>query len=203
MKILMPLLPNNLDPLQRAVLVVALLNLGYFFVEYGVGNRIASVSLFADSIDFLEDATINLLILLALGWSIRKRAMVGMLMAALLLVPGITTAWIAWQKLQAPVAPDAMLLSLTGAGALFINVTCALLLARFSAEKSSLTKAAFFSARNDAIANVAIIAAGLLTAYTLSYWPDLLVGIGIFLINLDAAYEVYEAAQHEGKSYTC
>lgn len=189
--------------LQRAVAIVALLNLGYFFVEYGIGNRIGSVSLFADSIDFLEDATVNLLILIALGWSARKRTMVGMFMAALLLMPGITTLWLVWQKMQAPVAPDAMLLSITGGGALFVNVTCALLLARFRTEQSSLTKAAFFSARNDAIANVAIIGAGLLTAYTLSHWPDLVVGVAIFLINLDAAREVYEAAQNEGKSHCC
>lgn len=187
--------------LQRAVIIVATLNLLYFFIEYGVAHRIGSVSLFADSIDFLEDATVNLLILVALGWSARKRAMVGMLMAALLLMPGITTLWLAWQKLQAPIAPDAWLLGLTGSGALVINVSCALLLARFRNENSSLTKAAFFSARNDAIANVAIVIAGFLTAYSLSHWPDLIVGIGIFLINLDAAFEVYETAQNEGKSH--
>jgi Co/Zn/Cd efflux system component len=42
-----------------------------------------------------------------------------------------------------------------------------------------LTRAAFLSARNDAIANVAIIAAGFATAYLWhSAWPDLIVGAG-------------------------
>jgi Co/Zn/Cd efflux system component len=45
---------------------------------------IGSVSLFADSIDFLEDTAINLLILLALGWSAHKRSVVGMVLAAIL-----------------------------------------------------------------------------------------------------------------------
>jgi Co/Zn/Cd efflux system component len=62
---------QSTDPpaLYRAVKLVALLNLGYFTVEFGVARAIGSVSLFADSIDFLEDATVNGLILIALGWS--------------------------------------------------------------------------------------------------------------------------------------
>jgi Co/Zn/Cd efflux system component len=63
-----------------------------------------------------------------------------------------------------------------------------------------LTKAAFLSARNDALANIAIVAAGLLTAYTLSAWPDLIVGLGIAAMNADAAREVWEAAREEHKT---
>jgi len=44
---------------------------------------------------------------------------------------------------------------------------------------------------------VAIIGAALVTASTLSHWPDLVVVIGILLINLDAAREVYEEARKE------
>lgn len=64
--------------LRRAVTTVALANLGYFGVEFAVALSIGSVSLFADSVDFLEDASVNLLILMALGWSARSRARVGM-----------------------------------------------------------------------------------------------------------------------------
>lgn len=55
--------------LRRVVLLVALLNLAYFGLEFGVALAIGSVSLLADSIDFLEDTSVNLLILVALGWS--------------------------------------------------------------------------------------------------------------------------------------
>src|SRR3546814_4129606 len=64
--------------LRRVVGTVALLNLAYFGVEFAVALRIGSVSLFADSVDFLEDASVNLLILLALGWTVRSRARPGM-----------------------------------------------------------------------------------------------------------------------------
>lgn len=183
--------------LRRTVQTVALLNLGYFGVEFTVAAAIGSVALFADSVDFLEDAAVNGLILLALGWSADRRSKVGMALALILLVPGLATLWTAWQKFLAPAPPAPLPLSLAGLGALAVNFTCAALLARFRARGGSLTRAAFLSARNDVLANVAIVAAGLVTAATLSPWPDLVVGLGIFAINLDAAREVYAEAVRE------
>lgn len=186
--------------LRQAVATVALLNLGYFVVEIAVARAIGSVSLFADSIDFLEDAAVNGLILVALGWSARHRALVGMALAAILLAPAAATAWTAWEKFILLVPPAPLPLSLAGLGALAVNLFCAALLGRFRAHRGSLTRAAFLSARNDALANIAIIAAGIVTAATLSPWPDLVVGLGIFLMNLDAAREVYAAARDERRA---
>lgn len=183
--------------LRRAVLAVAILNLSYFFAEFAAAISISSVSLFADSIDFLEDTSVNLLILLALGWSLRARSMVGMALAVILLVPGLAALWTVWQKIASPLPPEPIALSVVGAGALAVNVTCAFILARFRKASGSLTKAAFLSARNDAYANIAIIAAGILTAYTLSIWPDVIVGLGIAAMNATAAREVWEAARQE------
>jgi Co/Zn/Cd efflux system component len=183
--------------LRRAVTWVAALNLGYFFVEFAVARAIDSVSLFADSIDFLEDASVNFLVLVALGWTARKRATVGLLLALLLLVPGVATAWMAWSKFQQPTPPAELPMLLAGLGALVVNVTCAFLLARFRNMAGSLSRAAFLSARNDALANGAIILAAAATFVWPSAWPDLLVGAGIFVLNLDAAHEVYEAARKE------
>ena len=185
--------------LRRVVASVAVLNLGYFAIEFAVALAIASVSLFADSIDFLEDAAVNFLILVAFGWSARRRARVGMTLAGLLLVPGIATLWTAWDKLTVPVPPEPVPLSLAGAGALAVNLSCAFMLARYRHHRDSLTRAAFLSARNDALANVAIVAAGLVTAYTLSALPDLIVGLGIAGMNADAAREVYVTAWNESK----
>lgn len=184
--------------LRRAVRLVAFLNLAYFGVEFAVALAIGSVSLFADSVDFLEDASINLLILLALGWSARRRARAGMALAAILLVPGLAALCTAWQKFNLPVAPDPVPLTLAGLGALAVNLSCALLLTRYRHHSGSLTRATFLSARNDALANIAIIAAGLATAWLWhSAWPDLIVGIGIAAMNADAAHEVWEAARKE------
>lgn len=187
-------------PLRKIVALVLLLNLGYFGVEFAVALAIGSVSLFADSIDFLEDASINLLILLALGFSPRNRARVGMALAIILLAPGLATLLTAYDRFVNPVPPEPFSLSLAGAGALATNLTCAFLLAAFRHESGSLTRAAFLSARNDVVANVAIICAGLVTAFLWhSAWPDLIVGLGIAAINADAAREVWQAAREENK----
>jgi Co/Zn/Cd efflux system component len=184
--------------LHRVVRLAAGLNLGYFGVEFAVALAIGSVSLFADSIDFLEDASINLLIAFALGWPAKSRARLGMLLAGILLVPGAATLWTAWAKLNLPVAPEPVPLSLAGLGALAVNLSCALMLARYRDHRGSLTRAAFLSARNDTIANIAIIAAGLVTGLLWrSAWPDLIVGLGIAAMNADAAREVWQRARRE------
>lgn len=185
--------------LRRTVILVACLNLAYFGVEFAVALAIGSVSLFADSVDFLEDASINLLIAIGLGWSAKNRSRLGMVLAGIILVPVAATLWTAWQKFLTPLPPEPLALTLTGAGAFLVNLTCALLLVRFRAHSGSLTKAAFLSARNDVLANVAIVGAGLLTAVTLSAWPDLVVGLLIAALNFDAAREVLEAAREEGR----
>jgi Co/Zn/Cd efflux system component len=185
--------------LRRAVIWVAALNLGYFFVEFTVARAIGSVSLFADSVDFLEDASVNFLVLMALGWTVQRRARVGYVLAALLLVPGIATVWMAWGKFQQPIPPAEIPLSLAGFGALLVNLSCAFLLVKVRHVAGSLSRAAFLSARNDAYANGAIILAAAVTAYWPTAWPDLAVGIGIFLLNLGAAREVFEAAREEAR----
>ena len=184
--------------LSRTVGLVALLNGLYFFVEIAVALSIGSVSLFADSIDFLEDTSVNLLILLALRWGAKARARVGMALAAILLAPALAGVATAIAKLQTMVPPEPVSLSITGIGAMAINLICALMLARYRDHAGGLTKAAFLSARNDVLANVAIVAAGLVTGWVWhSPWPDLIVGVGIAILNADAAREVWQAAKSE------
>lgn len=183
--------------LRRVVLLVALLNLAYFGVEFAVALAIGSVSLFADSADFFEDAAVNFLIVAALGWSAAWRAKVGMLLSVVLLAPAIAFLWTLWQKFNTPIPPAAIPLSVTGLGALAVNLFCAFLLAGFRHHAGSLTRAAFLSARNDALANVAIIAAGLITLRLPSIWPDVIVGLAIAVMNLDAARAVWTAARDE------
>jgi Co/Zn/Cd efflux system component len=75
------------------------------------------------------------------------------------------------------------------------------MLTRYRRHSGSLTRAAFLSARNDAMSNIAIIAAGLITAFLwASAWPDLIVGLGIATLNAGAAHEVWQAALEEHNS---
>ena len=121
-------------------------------------------------------------------------------LAGILLVPGLATLWTAWHKFLIPVPPAPVPLSLAGAGALAVNLSCALMLTRYRHHAGSLTRAAFLSACNDALANVAIVGAGVTTIYVRSAWPDLIVGLGIAVMNADAAREVYTTARAEQRT---
>lgn len=180
--------------LRRSVIVVAVANLFYFFVEFSVAQQINSVSLYADSVDFLEDAAINILVFIALGWSLQNRALVGMVLAVLLLIPTAAVIWTAWQKFGNPVPPEPWILSMTGLGALVVNIACAFILRRYRNHNDTLTTAAFLSSRKDALTNLAIIVAGIATFFWASGWPDLIVGIIIAALNITAAKTVWHAA---------
>ena len=183
--------------LRRAVLVVAGLNLAYFFVEFTVAMSIGSVSLFADSVDFLEDTAINLLIFIALGWSLHRQALAGKIMACIILVPALAAAWEAFSKIGDPVPPSPTALILTAGGAALVNLACSLVLAGFRHHSSSMARAAFLSARNDVVVNLAIIAMGVLTLWTASGWPDMILGLIIIVLNISAAKEVWDTAEEE------
>lgn len=186
-----------MQTLRRVVLTVAFLNLGYFFIEFTVALTIGSVSLFADSVDFLEDALINLLIFAALPWTAARRKLVGSVLAFVILIPAIATIWMAIAKVFDPYPPEPFALTITALGALLVNLTAALLLVRHRHHSGSLTKAAWLSARNDAFANLAIITVGILTIWFATGWLDIIVGVGIGILNADAARAVWKAARQE------
>lgn len=182
---------------RRTVLVVALLNLAYFGVEFVVALTIGSVSLFADSVDFLEDASINLLIFFATAWSLRRQSQVGSVLAFVILVPAVATIVVAVQKIFDPVPPDVAPLSLAAAGALLVNLGCAALLVRHRRTNGSMARAAWLSARNDAFANIGILLVAVVTIWVHTGWFDIVVGIAIGLLNADAARAVWRAARDE------
>lgn len=183
--------------LRRIVLVVALLNLSYFFVEFAVALVAGSVSLLADSVDFLEDTAINLLIFTALGWPLARRAAMGKAMAVIILGPATVAGWEAIHRFSNPTAPDVAPVVLASLGAIAINGTSAWLLVRVRHHGGSLSRAAFLSARNDVLVNVAIIVMAVVTYWTDSGWPDLILGCFIMLLALHAAYEVWEVSEEE------
>lgn len=193
--------------LRTAVGVVALLNLLAGLAEVVVATAIGSVSLFADAVDFGEDAAINALVFVALTLikpdDNARRARWGKGLAVIVTLPAFAAAGQAiWKAFHAE-PPSVTPLVLTAGVALLVNAACAVILSRFRSGHGSLATAAWLAARNDVLVNVAIIVMGLLTAWLIgvgSRWaaaPDLLLGVGIIGINLGAAKEVWEVAEQE------
>lgn len=181
---------------RRALLIVVVLNLGFGLAELFGGFIADSQALKADSLDFLGDGSISLLGLLALAWSARARAHVALSQGLFLGTLGIGVVVFAiWRALNAT-SPDAELMGAIGIVALAINVGSALLLARFR-EGDANVRAVWLFSRNDALANVAVIAAAGLVAWTGKAWPDLAVAGVIALLFLHSAYTIVTGAVAE------
>lgn len=183
--------------LRRTVLIVAAINAAYFVVEVAVALAIGSVALLADSVDFLEDTAVNLLIALALGWSLAARARVGKVLALVILLPAVAVVVQVVLKVGDPDAPAVTPLVLAAVGAALVNLVCALLLARIRTAGGSMVGAAWYAARNDVFINLAIIAMGFLTMLVGTGWPDIVLGVLIVVLNGRAAFVVWRLAGEE------
>ena len=184
---------------KKAVLLVAVLNLLYFFIEFIAALNIRSVSLLADSIDFIEDASINFLIFFAISLTLAKKAKVSIILSIIMLSPALTALWAIWQQVLYQEPPRPIELSLVAFGALIVNCLCTFILIRFKNFSGSLTRGAFLSARNDALANIAIILTGIITFFYPSIWPDIVVGIFIAYMRAESALEIFNKAMKELK----
>jgi len=183
--------------LKSAVLWVAILNGLYFFVEFGAGLATHSVSLIADSIDFLEDASLNALILVGFALAGAARARLGSVLAIIIGVPSLAALIAAVDKVLNPIAPSVQGMSLAAFGALIVNSVAALILMRVRNHEHSLVTAAWLSARNDVLANVAILAAAGATALVASTWWDVAIGLVIGYLNADAAVKVWRQSRRD------
>lgn len=185
------------DPVyRRALWIVVLLNLGFGAAE-AVGGFIAgSQALKADSLDFIGDGTISLVGLLALGWTARARSKVALAQGLFLGVLGVgVIVFAVWRAMNA-VTPEADLMGGIGVVALAVNVAAALMLARFR-DGDANVRAIWLFSRNDALANVSVIIAAGLVAWTGRAWPDLAVAGVIALLFLHSALEIIRGARDE------
>ena len=181
---------------RRALWIVVLLNLGFGLIEIVGGFLADSQALKADALDFIGDGSISLLGLIALGWTARARAQIALTQGIFLGTLGVgVIAFALWRAMNA-VAPEAELMGAIGVVALIVNVTAALVLARFRTGDANVTAIWLFS-RNDAIANVAVVIAAALVGWTGAAWPDLAVAGVIALLFLHSAYEIVRNARRE------
>lgn len=181
---------------RKALWLVVALNLGFGLFEVGGGLWAGSQALLADSLDFLGDGTISLLGLLALAWGATARARVAYAQGLFLLALGIGVVGVAIYRAWTATAPEAELMGVIGFAALAVNVTAALILSRYRKGDANVRAVWLFS-RNDALANVAVIIAAGLVAWTKEAWPDLVVAAAIAGLFLHSALEIMRGAQRE------
>lgn len=181
----------------RKILWIALaVNFAMFAVEIGAGLRAGSVSLLADSLDFLGDAGNYAISLWVLGMGLVLRARAAQFKALCMLLFGVgVLATTLWQQLQGGV-PSAPTMGLVGLLALSANVGVAALLYAYR-EGDSNMRSVWLCTRNDALGNLAVLAAALGVFGTGSAWPDLLVAAIMAALAISAAIQVLRHAREE------
>jgi len=181
----------------RRVLWAALaINAAMFAVELAGGLRAGSVSLLADAVDFFGDAAnyaISLLVLgMALTWRARAALFKGLTMGAF---GAFVLGKAAWSWATGAV-PEPVTMGAIGALALVANVSVALMLYAWRDGDANM-RSVWLCSRNDAIGNVAVMAAALGVFGTGQGWPDLVVAAVMGVLALSAARSVIRQALAE------
>ena len=182
---------------RRALWIVVLLNLGFGLVEIIGGFYARSQALKADALDFLGDGSITLIGLRALAWAQHTRARVALTQGCFLAALGLGVIGTAiWRSMNA-VAPEADLMGGLGVAGLLVNISAAFALMRFRKGGDANARAIWLFSRNDALANIAVIAAAVLVAWCRNAWPDLIVAGIIAFLFLHSAWKIIRDALTE------
>lgn len=185
------------SPRYRRVLWIALVvNAAMFAVEVLGGLNAGSVSLLADAMDFLGDAANYGLSLWVLAMAASRRAYAALFKGLTMGVFGVFVLARAGWSAAAGGVPEPVTMGAIGVLALVANVGVALALYAWR-EGDANMRSVWLCSRNDAIGNLAVMAAALGVLGTGSAWPDLAVAAVMALLALSAAVSVVRQARSE------
>ena len=185
------------DPRWRRVLWIALIaTAAMFLVEIAAGVAADSRALQADALDFFGDAANYAISLGVAGMILAWRARAALLKAASMLAFGLWVLGYALYGAIAGAAPHAQTMGLIGSLALVVNVAVAGLLFRFRTGDANM-RSVWLCSRNDAIGNLAVLAAAFGVFGTGRAWPDLVVAAIMAALAIWGSVEVFGQARAE------
>ena len=186
----------NTARLRRVLIIVLVINAGMFGVEITAGLAAQSVSLQADALDFLGDAASYAITLFVLTLSLRWRAAAALLKGVSMGLFGLFVLAAAIYHTIGGTLPGAGIMGSVGFAALVANVICALLLVGFR-EGDANMRSVWLCSRNDAIGNIAVLAAAGGVLATDAGWPDAAVAVVMASLALTSSWQVIRHATAE------
>jgi len=185
------------DPQYRRVLWIALvLNALMFGVELAASFSAQSVSLLADAVDFLGDAGNYAVALFVLGLAPVWRSRTALWKGWLMLGYGVfVLAKSGWQW-SAGVVPEPLTMGAVSALALAVNVGVAAMLYRHRGGDAQ-RRSVWLCSRNDALGNLAVMAAAAGVWATAHGWPDIVVALVLAGLALSSGVSVIRQARRE------
>jgi len=179
---------------RRTLWLVLVINAAMFVVELAFGVQGRSTGLVADSLDMLADAGVYALSLLAVGRSLSQQRRAAVLSGRLQIA---LAGWVLLDVLRRSLLgsePISTVMVAVGALALLANLICLVLVLRHREGGVHMRASVIFST-NDTLANLGVIVAGLLVAWSGSPIPDLVIGTAISLLVLNGGWRILREAQ--------
>jgi Co/Zn/Cd efflux system component len=181
---------------RRALWIALAVNAGFFLAEIVAGIAAGSAALQADALDFFGDAANYAISLGVAGMVLAWRARAALLKGGTLIVFAL---WVvgstAWHTLQGTL-PQAEVMGVVGVAALIANAGVALMLYRFRSGDANM-RSVWICSRNDAIGNLAVVAAALGVFGTGTGWPDIVVAAIMGGLGLWGGWQIVSQASHE------
>lgn len=180
---------------KRALWWVLGINFIFFILELTTGFISNSMGLVADSLDMLADSFVYGLALFAVGGSIilkkriAKTAGIIQLILAILGLSEVIRRFIGFEE-----TPDFLTMILMSFLALIGNSVCLFILQKSKSQEAHMQASMIFTS-NDVIVNFGVIIAGILVFLTGSIYPDLIVGIIVFLIVGNGAFRILKLSK--------
>lgn len=165
------------------------LNALMFVVEVVAGWWAQSTGLIADSLDMFADAAVYGVALLAVGRDGVRQKRAARLSGWLQMALAAGALFEVARRALGGSTPEAPTMMGVAALALAVNLACVALLARHR-DGGVHMKASWIFSTNDALANLGVILAGALVAWTGSNLPDLVIGLAIALLVASGARRI-------------
>ena len=177
------------DDYKRRLMLVTLVNVVMFVVEFSAGHWAGSQALQADALDFAADGATYALSLWAIGRPQRVRTGAALIKGASLLAMGVWVAATTLYQFFVHGVPEAQVMGLIGFMALAANLLSVYLLFAYKDGDANI-RSVWLCSRNDAIGNVAVMGAAVLVAALNSGAPDLIVAGVMAALFLSSSYQI-------------
>lgn len=185
---------------SKMLIIILAINSLMFVVEFSAGVVASSIALMADSLDMLGDAFVYAFSLYVVTRNDEWKARAAYAKAAVMFLFGVVVFVQAISRMLHPELPDFEVIGVIGLLALAANSVCLFMLTRHREDDVNM-RSVWLCSRNDIIANVSVLAAGVAVYLTTSHWPDVIVGLGISILFIKSAISVFTDARETMTAY--
>jgi len=186
--------PPSSEAEAKVLKVLLIINFSMFLFEIVMGLIAQSTGLIADSLDMLADAAVYGISLYAVGRAHSLQLKAARLSGYMQLVLAVGAMSEVLRRFYFGSEPESSLMMIIAFIALVANVSCLVLLSKHREGKVHM-KASWIFSTNDVLANIGVIIAGALVAWTKSSIPDLVIGSVIALIVLRGSWAILKMSK--------